>query len=472
MGGYKLLLERCLNVEVLMVLLVFLSSFAFYSTMFMKSPLITGIDGPYYLIQVRGLLEGGTLPYGDPPFAFYLFAFFALILGDVTAGVKLGVSLFCSLSVVPMYLLVKRASGESYGGYLATVLLAFSASFVRMLSDFMKNAVGVFFLISFFYLMHRLAFDGWSLRRFSLAVASLILTGLTHILDLGVALLYLAVYSIVILALNVNRREYAKASGLMGLSVAMFITATALYSPFLFSDYNKILSFFEDLSSVGGEQPTIPVFIPHPRGPRLPMSWLMLALILLAGFLTSIYEWRRRLKESFAQSIVMTIIGALLGFPLIPMMWLWRFMLMEFIPSAVILSHGLTEFRRLLKGESLPAAVTAVGCLSIFIIQSVNVAASVRPTISYPAYLDLVDMRGEIPQNSVVIAPMWIKYWVEFVDGVDVARKPTVDLWSSYSHVLVLFDKDRPPPFVRGLRVLFIGRRLALAELQERRPPG
>ena len=320
MGGYKLLLEKCLNVEVLIVLLVFLSSFAFYSTMFMKSPLITGIDGPYYLIQVRGLLEGGTPPYGDPPFAFYLFALFALILGDVTAGVKFGVSLFCSLSVVPMYLLVKRASGESYGGYLATVLLAFSASFVRMLSDFMKNAVGVFFLISFFYLMHRLAFDGWSLRRFSLAVASLILTGLTHILDLGVALLYLAVYSIVITVLNVNRREYAKASGLIGLSIAIFITATALYSPFLFSDYNKILSFFEDLSSISeGEQATIPVFIPRPRGPRLPMSWLMLALILLAGLFTSIYEWRRGLKEAFTQSMVMTIIGVLLGFPLIPM---------------------------------------------------------------------------------------------------------------------------------------------------------
>lgn len=52
--------------------------FVFYLWVFVRNPLIPGIDGPYYLIQVRSLLQTGKLVYGDPPLTFYLLAFFCL----------------------------------------------------------------------------------------------------------------------------------------------------------------------------------------------------------------------------------------------------------------------------------------------------------------------------------------------------------------------------------------------------------
>ena len=66
------------------------------------------IDGPYYLIQVRGILTTGGIIYGDPPLTFYLLALFSLISGDIMLGVKVGAALLSALSLIPAYFLIKR----------------------------------------------------------------------------------------------------------------------------------------------------------------------------------------------------------------------------------------------------------------------------------------------------------------------------------------------------------------------------
>jgi len=51
--------------ELFLVSFVFLFGFSFNLWIFLRNWLITGVDGPYYLIQVRGLLTSGELIYGD-----------------------------------------------------------------------------------------------------------------------------------------------------------------------------------------------------------------------------------------------------------------------------------------------------------------------------------------------------------------------------------------------------------------------
>ncbi len=56
----------------LVVALIWAIGFAFYLEILTRHPLMYGIDGPYYLVQVRSLLEAGRLEYGDPPLSFVL----------------------------------------------------------------------------------------------------------------------------------------------------------------------------------------------------------------------------------------------------------------------------------------------------------------------------------------------------------------------------------------------------------------
>ena len=95
--------------EALIVSSLFTCGFAFYLSIFLKDPLVPMIDGPYYLIQVKSILLDGKLAYGDPPLTFYLFSIFAILLGDIIFGVKVGASFFSALTTIPAYFLMKRA---------------------------------------------------------------------------------------------------------------------------------------------------------------------------------------------------------------------------------------------------------------------------------------------------------------------------------------------------------------------------
>jgi len=80
----------------IMPTVVFLASLAIYLAKEFSTPLLYGIDGPYYYIQVSHLLTEGFLKYSDPPLSFYILAAFSVMLKDVVSGVKVG-SVFITL---------------------------------------------------------------------------------------------------------------------------------------------------------------------------------------------------------------------------------------------------------------------------------------------------------------------------------------------------------------------------------------
>ena len=60
------ILQKWVKPEYLIVAFISIVGFAFYLWILTRHPLIYGIDGPYYLIQVRSLQESGSLEYGTP----------------------------------------------------------------------------------------------------------------------------------------------------------------------------------------------------------------------------------------------------------------------------------------------------------------------------------------------------------------------------------------------------------------------
>ncbi|VVB73782.1 Dolichyl-phosphate-mannose-protein mannosyltransferase [uncultured archaeon] len=465
--------------ELFPVLLVFLLGFGFFLWIFSRDALIPMVDGPYYLIQVRSILATGGLAYGAPPLPFYLLSAFAFLLGDITLGVKVGVSFFCALSAIPAYLLMRRVGKSRSAGILAMLLVIFSAPYVRMLADFMKNAVGVFFLFMFIYYLHELA-SSWHRRR-SLALASLflVLTGMSHSLDLFAAILFFAVYAVLSSALNADRRRFMGAACVLALVVSAFMLVSAVFFSAMFSDFGPAFSLIQRIfqpdgaggaavsgSSGLGPQAGAP---PLSDGIGIIGGWAVVMLVFMAGAFLSYRAWKEGKREQLSFLLAATAMVLVICFPLIPGEWLFRTSLMFVVPASMILSYGIS--RLWAPGDTPKAVAIAVSaaCLLASAGQCLRVAMDIGPTISDEGYLDLVGMKGSIPPGSIVFTEHSIVYWVRYVDGADVAGIPIQELspetWESYPHVLFIFPKDGIPPVAH--EPLFVGKDLLLAEVRQ-----
>jgi len=122
--------------------IVFLASLAIYLAKEFTTPLLYGIDGPYYYIQVSHLLTEGFLKYSDPPLSFYILAAFSVMLKDVVSGVKVGSAFITLLTVYPIFFLVKYITKSRISAFLSALTFSLSPLLVRMCFDLIKNSMG------------------------------------------------------------------------------------------------------------------------------------------------------------------------------------------------------------------------------------------------------------------------------------------------------------------------------------------
>ena len=116
------------------------------------TPYPVGVDGYFYAIQVRSLLEHGTLAYPASPLTFWWMAPFAAIAGgDPIIGAKLGAALGGALIAVPMYFVGKflgRDRDDVGAGLIAAALAVSSADSAYLSFEFVKQAIGTLSTIS------------------------------------------------------------------------------------------------------------------------------------------------------------------------------------------------------------------------------------------------------------------------------------------------------------------------------------
>ena len=106
-----------------------------------SSPYPIGIDGYYYPIQLRSLLERGELAYPASPLAFWLMLPLAALTDPVT-GAKLGAALGGAAVVVPAFLVGRRLGGVP-GGLAAAVAAATTGGSFYLSFEFVKNGIGL-----------------------------------------------------------------------------------------------------------------------------------------------------------------------------------------------------------------------------------------------------------------------------------------------------------------------------------------
>jgi hypothetical protein len=151
-----------------------------------------GVDGYYYAVQLRSLLAGEGLYYPASPMAFWLMLPGAWVLGPI-AGAKLGAALGTAATAIPVYAIVRRATGDRAAGVLGASLIATSAGSFYLSTEFVKQGIGLTLALAFVASIGA-ALDAQSERqrrtRYALAGALFVATLLSHLTAVGIATLF------------------------------------------------------------------------------------------------------------------------------------------------------------------------------------------------------------------------------------------------------------------------------------------
>jgi|GEM_PF-3684984 len=142
-----------------LILLSIIFSIGFLSSVagVLASPLISGVDGPYYPYSVRELLEGDGLEEPDQPVVFYLMAIFAVVVGDITLGVKLAQALFPSLFIPVGFALIFYLTKKEQLSLFMVAPLVFIACALAAKICILKNMPAMVLALLFYLFFIKLA---------------------------------------------------------------------------------------------------------------------------------------------------------------------------------------------------------------------------------------------------------------------------------------------------------------------------
>gem|GEM_PF-1312186 len=185
------------------------------------SPFPLGVDGYYYPIQLRALLDHGTLHYPAAPVAFWLMTPLAAIT-DPIVGAKLGAALGGALIAVPAYFVGRRLGNGRVPGLVAAALATPSAGSAYLTIEFVKNSIGLTIALAALALVLR-AIDRRTRVSIAVAVVALVLAFGTHKMAAG---LVLAVAVPAAIAALRGRTRVIVAAG-----VVVVVAAIAVASP-------------------------------------------------------------------------------------------------------------------------------------------------------------------------------------------------------------------------------------------------
>ncbi|MHC1601221.1 MAG: hypothetical protein ACXQTB_02605 [Candidatus Nezhaarchaeales archaeon] len=157
-------------------------TFIAYLSWLFRTSLVYGVDGPYYLLQIKSILKSGFMKYPDPPLFFYLSALASFLTGDIILGFKLTLALLLTLASLPLALTIEFITKSRLAMFVGYIAFSYSAYTFRLAGDLVKNACGLLFVfLCMFFIVRCLSKPNY--RDSILAAISLCLVGLTHILD-------------------------------------------------------------------------------------------------------------------------------------------------------------------------------------------------------------------------------------------------------------------------------------------------
>lgn len=190
--------------------------------MLSASPFPLGVDGYYYPVQLRGLLEDGALPYPASPLTFWFMLPFAAAT-DPIVGAKLGAAVGGALVAIPAYGVGTQLGRGRGPGLVAAAVATTSASSAYLSMEFIKQGIGLTVALAAIWLVLR-ALAMPSRTRIALALAGVVAALLAHKVAAAVVLAIAVPAAIA----EARRRGVLRGRRLLYILVAGVLLAIAL----------------------------------------------------------------------------------------------------------------------------------------------------------------------------------------------------------------------------------------------------
>ena len=366
--------------------------------------LLPGIDGAYYWVQVRSVLQDFTLAFDDLPLVFWVQSLFSLCVGNIELGVRLSDALLPALSAIPVYLMLKNAKYPWIPavGILAVLLHPIQLFFFT--GDFIKNeaAIPIIFFI------------GWTLynwgnipkiRSSIYLVGSLSLLAISHFGTLLMGVAIVALWGL--FQLRFKPLRFWLIGGLItAFSSAIVLVALAVVVP---ARFDRLVEFVSQPDVIFTNPAWQMIFYgAESQSIIFPMVAGQLGSLILGVAL-----WRNRKsipssKLSLASSSVIVAFG--LSSPLIGFEWASRLAALSFAP---LLIAAFTVWMVCEKRLAKVAAATLV--ISTLIVASLLAPMGAkRAGVSDTEYANLTKAASEFtpPANSIIVARHGLEYLV------------------------------------------------------------
>ena len=417
-------------------MLVIVTLMAYLSWLF-KTNLVYGIDGPYYLLQIKSILKSGSMKYPDPPLFFYLSALASYLVGDIILGFKLTLALMLALAGIPLALTIELITKSRIAMFVSYIAFSYSAYTFRLAGDLVKNTCGLLFVFLCIFFIVKCLFKP-NYRGSILAAISLCLVGLTHILDFLIALA-ISVLAPMIAFLLEKAKFKSHELKLKPFApiyiVLILVVILGSLTPIMGGDMGKVLSFIKSLGST------------PPMQHLPPWGLISITFLIIGVFITMDSIIRKSESKSLiCMSMVMVIMSLIFNaYPLIPHNFMWRISLMNVIPVSYFSGCVIGKLK---DQRTLVLAAVALLILAPIVLNGISMANVIRPTITSAEAQEIIHVGETLPAGGCLLVPkVPLRYWTEYLLDSPVFSKISEAISSGYRPIILLIEKgERHPP--------------------------
>lgn len=394
--------------------------------------LLPGIDGAYYWVQVRSVLEDFSLAFDDLPLVFWAQALIALVVGDIPLGVRIADAALPAISAIPIFLLLRNSKKVWVPAAAILVVLLHPVQLYFFTGDFLKNSAAIPLVFFIGWILYN--WDNASKKRSVVyLLLCLAILGFAHFGTLLMALMLVFIWLLMQLR-NKPLKFWITSVVISLITGAAVLAALALLVP---ARFTRLIEFISQPDTIFANPALQMMF-----GGRIDYPMIFSILTGQLGALAlGLMAWnnRKSLSSSHLSLLVASIFSAfLLSSPLIGMEWANRLIAMAFVPlfiAGMILLNSTANI-------SSKAVITSVAALTLVATSVFGFMNIKQAMISTDQYQDLVKFSEEfdVPENSIVVAPHGVEFLVAWHEKTFVLQDSSYedeDL-SSYDHVFSL----------------------------------
>lgn len=394
--------------------------------------LVSGVNGAYYPMQVRIVLETGFLGIADMPLLFYfdaliikLLNFLGFTLSDslIINTVKFIDSISFVIIAYPVYKLVNKINYKLRPNYTVAIISFALLSFTPLIliSDLQKNSLAMVFAM-FFILNYYNYLENQKSKYIIFTFILLILTGLTHF----------GTFIFTILFLSINLIYQFRKKAFIPVLI-FFIGSLFLIKLFDFKRYNRLLTFWNSIF----ENPLLfSRFIPPPELTNFILSYSLSVLVFYL-MLKKRNEIPKNIRIILFSSTTILII---LCFPLLDFEYFRRLSIFALLPQLLLL---------ILISDFITSKALKIITVVLYIYIGLSIVAVAgkpkTPVISVHELHDLKNLEKYLLKDktkTLIVARHGLEWWAAWTLKTKIAQDKAfrTDLINDYKQIVFLIQ--------------------------------